>query len=183
MNQIWQHLFGVGLVATPDDFGTEGAAPTHPELLDWLATEYRRLGWSRKALIRLIVTSRAYQRSSVIPADPPADPTDNTLLWRQNRYRVEAETVRDLHLAASGLLSRKVGGRPVRPPLPGFVTEVGRSVAWPVSEGEDRYRRGLYIFLKRTVMYPSLIAFDAPARKWRAAVATAPRVRCRRSPC
>jgi hypothetical protein len=162
VNQIWQHLFGVGLVATPDDFGTEGAAPTHPELLDWLATEYRRLGWSRKALIRLIVTSRAYQRSSVIPADPPADPTDNTLLWRQNRYRVEAETVRDLHLAASGLLSRKVGGKPVRPPLPGFVTEVGRSVAWPVSEGEDRYRRGLYIFLKRTVMYPSLIAFDAP---------------------
>ncbi|MBU6179118.1 MAG: DUF1549 domain-containing protein, partial [Verrucomicrobia bacterium] len=104
VNQIWQHLFGVGLVATPDDFGTEGAAPTHPELFDWLATEYRRLGWSRKALIRLIVTSRAYQRSSVIPADPPADPTDNTLLWRQNRYRVEAETVRDLHLAASGLL-------------------------------------------------------------------------------
>jgi hypothetical protein len=162
VNQIWQHLFGVGLVATPDDFGTEGAAPTHPELLDWLATEYRRLGWSRKALIRLIVTSRAYQRSSVIPADPPADPTDNPLLWRQNRYRVEAETVRDLHLAASGLLSRKVGGKPVRPPLPGFVTEVGRSVAWPVSEGGDRYRRGLYIFLKRTVMYPSLIAFDAP---------------------
>lgn len=162
VNQIWQHLFGVGLVATPDDFGTEGAAPTHPELLDWLASEYRRLGWSRKALIRLIVTSRAYQRSSVLPEHPPVDATDNTLLWRQNRYRVEAETVRDLHLAASGLLSRKVGGKPVRPPLPGFVTEVGRSVAWPVSEGEDRYRRGLYIFLKRTVMYPSLIAFDAP---------------------
>lgn len=162
VNQIWQHLFGVGLVATPDDFGTEGAAPTHPELLDWLASEYRRLGWSRKALIRLIVTSQAYQRSSAIPENPPVDATDNTLLWRQNRYRVEAETVRDLHLAASGLLSRKVGGKPVRPPLPGFVTEVGRSVAWPVSEGEDRYRRGLYIFLKRTIMYPSLIAFDAP---------------------
>lgn len=162
VNQIWQHLFGVGLVATPDDFGTEGAAPTHPELLDWLASEYRRLGWSRKALIRLIVTSQAYQRSSAIPDRPPVDATDNTLLWRQNRYRVEAETVRDLHLAASGLLSRKAGGKPVRPPLPGFVTEVGRSVAWPVSEGEDRYRRGLYIFLKRTVMYPSLIAFDAP---------------------
>jgi hypothetical protein len=162
VNQIWQHLFGTGLVATPDDFGTEGAAPTHPELLDWLASEYRRLGWSRKALIRLIVTSQAYQRSSAIPAEPPVDATDNTLLWRQNRYRVEAETVRDLHLAASGLLSRKVGGTPVRPPLPGFVTEVGRSVAWPVSEGEDRHRRGLYIFLKRTVMYPSLVAFDAP---------------------
>lgn len=162
VNQIWQHLFGVGLVATPDDFGTEGAAPTHPELLDWLASEYRRLGWSRKALIRLIVSSQAYQRSSAIPDQPPVDATDNTLLWRQNRYRVEAETVRDLHLAASGLLSRKIGGKPVRPPLPGFVTEVGRSVAWPVSEGEDRYRRGLYVFLKRTIMYPSLIAFDAP---------------------
>lgn len=162
VNQIWQHLFGVGLVATPDDFGTEGAAPTHPELLDWLATEYQRLGWSRKEMIRLIVTSEAYRRSSAIPANPPVDVTDNTLLWRQNRFRVEAETVRDLHLAASGLLSNKLGGKPVRPPLPGFVTEVGRSVAWPVSEGEDRYRRGLYIFLKRTVMYPSLIAFDAP---------------------
>ncbi|MCB1203621.1 MAG: DUF1553 domain-containing protein [Verrucomicrobiae bacterium] len=162
VNQIWQHLFGTGIVATPDDFGTEGAAPTHPELLDWLATEYRRLGWSRKKLIRLIVTSEAYRRSSAIPETPPVDATDNTLLWRQNRFRVEAETVRDLHLAACGLLSLKTGGKPVRPPLPGFVTEVGRSVAWPVSEGEDRYRRGLYIFLKRTVMYPSLIAFDAP---------------------
>lgn len=161
-NQVWQQLFGVGLVATSDDFGTEGAPPTHPELLDWLATEYRRLGWSRKALIRLIVTSRAYRRASALPESPPVDPTDNTLLWRQNRFRVEAETVRDLHLAASGLLSRKLGGKPVRPPLPGFVTEVGRSVAWPVSEGEDRYRRGLYIFLKRTILYPSLVAFDAP---------------------
>ncbi len=164
-NQIWQHLFGDGLVATPDDFGTEGAPPTHPELLDWLATEFRRVGWSRKALIRLIVSSQAYRRSSALPAAAAAglpDPTDNTLLWRQNRYRVEAETVRDLHLAASGLLSRKLGGKPVRPPLPGFVTEVGRSVGWPESKGEDRYRRGLYIFLKRTVMYPSLTAFDAP---------------------
>lgn len=162
VNQIWQQLFGFGLVATSDDFGTEGALPTHPELLDWLAAEFRRLGWSRKELIRLIVDSEAYRRSSVLPATPPTDPTDNTLLWRQNRYRVEAETVRDLHLAASGLLSRKLGGAPVHPPLPGFVTEVGRSVPWPESEGEDRYRRGLYIFLKRTVMYPSLITFDAP---------------------
>jgi len=161
-NQIWQHLFGNGIVETSDDFGTEGARPTHPELLDWLALEFRRLGWSRKALIRLIVHSEAYRQDSAIPAHAGAEREDNTLLWRQNRFRVDAEVVRDIHLAASGLLSTKLGGPPVRPPLPAFVTDVGRSVQWPESKGEDRYRRGLYIFLKRTVMYPTLVAFDAP---------------------
>ncbi len=163
VNQIWQHLFGVGLVSTSDDFGTEGAAPSHPELLDWLATEYRRLGWSRKALIRLIVDSEAYRKSSRLPGGPDLESPDNTLLWRQNSFRVDAEIVRDIHLAASGLLSRKIGGESVYPPLPGFVTEVGRSVKWPESQGEDRYRRGLYIFLKRTILYPALTTFDAPA--------------------
>ena len=163
VNQIWQHLFGVGLVSTSDDFGTEGATPSHPELLDWLATEYRRLGWSRKALIRLIVDSEIYRKSSRLPAGPNLESPDNTLLWRQNSFRVDAEVVRDIHLTASGLLSRKVGGESVYPPLPGFVTEVGRSVKWPESQGEDRYRRGLYIFLKRTILYPTLTTFDAPA--------------------
>jgi hypothetical protein len=163
VNQIWQHLFGVGLVSTSDDFGTEGATPSHPELLDWLATEYRRLGWSRKALIRLIVDSEIYRKSSRLPAGPDLESPDNTLLWRQNSFRVDAEVVRDIHLTASGLLSRKVGGESVYPPLPGFVTEVGRSVKWPESQGEDRYRRGLYIFLKRTILYPTLTTFDAPA--------------------
>lgn len=160
-NQVWQHLFGIGIVATPDDFGTEGAPPTHPELLDWLATEYRGLGWSRKALIRLIVNSKTYRQSSLVRPELADHATGNSLLWRQNAFRVSAETVRDIHLAASGLLEPKLGGPPIFPPLPGFVTEVGRSVQWPESKGADRYRRGVYIFLKRTVIYPMLTAFDA----------------------
>ncbi len=158
VNQIWQQLFGVGIVSTSDDFGTHGAPPTHPELLDWLASEFRRHGWSRKELIRTIVHSSTYQQASTnrYPEIP------NQLLWRQNSYRVEAETIRDAHLVASGLFEPKVGGPGIRPPLPGFVTEVGRSVKWPVSDAPDRYRRGLYIVLKRTVLYPMLTTFDAP---------------------
>ena len=162
VNRIWQHLFGQGLVSTPNDFGSEGAQPTHPQLLDWLATEYRRLGWSRKAMIRLIVTSSTYRLSSRSNAVPTQHQTSNQLLWRQNSYRVSAEIVRDLHLAASGLLERTIGRRGIRPPLPAFVTEVGRSVKWPVSQGSERYRRGMYIFFKRTVPYPMLMTFDAP---------------------
>jgi hypothetical protein len=147
----------VGLVASSDDFGTHGAPPTHPLLLDWLAGEYRRLGWSRKKMIRTIVMTSSYRQSSV--NTHPERP--NQLLWRQNAFRVSAETVRDLHLGASRLLSPKIGGPAVYPPLPEFVTAVGRSVKWPTSQGEDRYRRGLYIFLKRTVLYPMLTTFDA----------------------
>ena len=161
-NQIWLHLFGQGLVATPDDFGTEGSPPTHPQLLDWLATEYRRLGWSRKAMIRLIVHSSTYRQSSDVRPNLANYETGNLLLWRQNSFRTSAETVRDIHLASSGLLTRKIGGPGIRPPLPTFVSEVGRSVKWPVSKGDDLYRRGMYIILKRTVIYPMLTAFDAP---------------------
>ena len=157
-NRVWQRLFGIGIVSTSDDFGTHGAPPTHPQLLDWLAGEYRRLGWSRKQLIRTIVLSSTYRQSSA--NTQPELPND--LLWRQNSVRVSAETVRDIHLSASGLLSRKIGGPGVYPPLPEFVSEVGRSVQWPESKGEDRYRRGTYIVLKRTVLYPMLTAFDAP---------------------
>jgi hypothetical protein len=162
VNRIWQHLFGQGLVSTPNDFGNKGARPTHPQLLDWLATEYRRLGWSRKAMIRLIVTSSTYRLSSRSNAVSRQQDAGNQLLWRQNSYRESAEIVRDLHLAASGLLDRTIGRRGIRPPLPAFVTEVGRSVKWPVSEGSERYRRGMYIFFKRTVPYPMLMTFDAP---------------------
>ena len=163
VNRIWQYLFGVGIVTTPDDFGTAGARPTHPELLDWLASEYRRLGWSRKEIIRLIVHSSTYRQSSVVRPELANHPTGNRLFWRQNSHRVSAETVRDIHLLASGLLNNKIGGPgSIRPPLPAFVAEVGRSVKWPESKGPDRYRRGVYIFLKRTVMYPMLTTFDAP---------------------
>ncbi|MEQ9408918.1 MAG: PSD1 and planctomycete cytochrome C domain-containing protein [Fuerstiella sp.] len=162
VNRIWQQLFGVGLVSTPNDFGTKGAVPTHPQLLDWLATEYRRLGWSRRKMIRLIVMSSTYRLASASKSVPGQKLTDNLLLWRQNSYRVNAESVRDLHLAASGLLDRTIGRRGIRPPLPAFVTEVGRSVKWPLSEAPERYRRGMYIFFKRTVPYPMLMTFDAP---------------------
>ena len=158
VNRMWQRLFGIGLVSTSDDFGTHGSPPSHPLLLDWLAGEYRRLGWSRKQMIRTIVLSKTYRQSSAnMNPDLP-----NDLLWRQNSVRASAETVRDIHLSASGLLSKKIGGPGVYPPLPEFVTEVGRSVKWPESKGEDRYRRGTYIVLKRTVLYPMLTAFDAP---------------------
>lgn len=161
-NRIWHQLFGVGLVSTPNDFGTQGAKPSHPLLLDWLATEYRQLGWSRKALIREIVLSSTYRMSSASNSVPGQDDAGNLLLWRQNSFRVNAESVRDLHLTASGLLDRTIGRQGIRPPLPSFVTEVGRSVKWPVSKGSDRYRRGMYIFFKRTVPYPMLMTFDAP---------------------
>ncbi len=163
-NRVWQHLFGEGLVRTPEDFGTRGETPTHPALLDWLANEYRRLGWSRKELIRLIVCSATYrQASNVRPELESIDPR-NRLLARQNRFRLAAETVRDLFLGSSDLLVRKIGGPSVRPPLPEGVRELGyaNSVKWDVASGGDRYRRGLYIFFQRTVPFPMLSTFDAP---------------------
>ncbi len=162
VNRIWQQLFGQGIVASPNDFGNKGAAPTHPLLLDWLATEYRHVDWSRKEMIRRIVLSSTYRLSSSPNSVPEQNDISNQLLWRQNSYRVSAESVRDLHLTASGLLDRTIGRRGIRPPLPAFVTAVGRSVKWPVSQGTERYRRGMYIFFKRTVPYPMLMTFDAP---------------------
>lgn len=162
VNRIWQHLFARGLVATPNDFGTKGEPPTHPLLLDWLAAEYKSQNWSRKAMIRLIVMSSTYRMSSAANARQMAHDVNNQLLWRQNSYRVEAEIVRDIHLTASGLLDRTIGRRGIRPPLPAFVTDVGRSVKWPATEGSARYRRGMYIVFKRTVPYPMLMTFDAP---------------------
>ncbi|MCO6455297.1 MAG: PSD1 domain-containing protein [Pirellulaceae bacterium] len=165
VNQVWAHLFGRGLVPTLNDFGVRGELPTHPELLDWLAWQFPRgMGWSRKQLIRAIVTSATYRQSSVHRADlQRIDPT-NRLLGRQNRLRVEAEIVRDLHLAAAGLLSTKVGGPSVFPPLPPGVAELSyaNNFKWQTSPGEDRYRRGMYTFFKRTAPHPTLISFDCP---------------------
>jgi mono/diheme cytochrome c family protein len=163
-NQVWLKLFGQGLVRTPDDFGARGEAPTHPELLDWLAVELLSRGASRKSLIRAIVSSATYrQASNQRPRLAELDP-ENRLLWRQNRIRVEAEIVRDLHIEAAGLLDQRIGGPSVYPPLdPEFVKITFRSqLPWKTSTGGDCYRRGLYTFFKRSVPYPDLMLFDCP---------------------
>ena len=164
VNRIWEKLFGRGLVATSDDFGTRGEKPSHPELLDWLSRKFVDLGWSRKDLIELIVLSSTYQQSSQV--DPELLRTDPNNVWltRQNRFRVESEVTRDLFLAVGGLLERSVGGRSIRPPLPKDVAKVGYSsgVKWPESPGAEKFRRGLYIHFQRTVPYPMLMTFDSP---------------------
>ncbi len=163
VNQAWQSFFGRGLVPTVDDFGTRGDAPSHPELLDWLATEFIRVGWSQKAIHRLIVTSATYRQSSKVSPSLLARDSLNDLLARGPRYRVDAETVRDIALAASGLLSPKIGGPSVYPPQPDGVTSLAYGLpTWPTSTGEDRYRRGLYTFTKRTAPYATFGLFDAP---------------------
>jgi hypothetical protein len=164
VNRVWQHYFGRGLVATPDDFGTQGDRPSHPELLDWLASEFRASGWRMKHLHRLIVTSATYRQSAAArPELADRDPY-NTWLSRQNRLRVEAELVRDAALAASGLLNPTIGGPSVRPPQPAGISDLtyANSAKWTESTGPDRYRRGLYIWFQRTSPYPSLVGFDAP---------------------
>jgi len=165
VNQVWQRLMGRGIVPTLADFGVRGDPPTHPELLDWLAYRLPRdLGWSRKALIKEIVMSATYRQASRHRPELAAiDPT-NRLLARQNRVRVEAEIVRDLVLATSGLLDRTVGGPSVFPPLPPGVAELSyaNNFKWALSDGGDRYRRGMYTFFKRTSPHPTLITFDCP---------------------
>ena len=164
VNHVWARLFGHGIVKTPGDFGARGEAPSHPELLDWLATELMRLGWSRKEMIRAIVLSATYRQSSATRADlVDVDPT-NRLLHRQNRFRVEGEVVRDLALSVAGLLSPKLGGPSVFPPLPSGIAELSYAgnFKWNDSEGEDRYRRGMYTFFKRTAPHPNLTTFDCP---------------------
>jgi hypothetical protein len=163
-NQIWAHLFGEGLVRTLGDFGVRGDQPTHPELLDWLASELVQSGWSRKHLIRLIMNSATYrQRSEGRSEMAESDPL-NLLLHRQNRLRVEGEIVRDLHLAASGLLSPRIGGPSVFPPMPPEIAKLSyaNNFSWKESAGEDRFRRGLYTFFKRTAPHPDLTTFDCP---------------------
>jgi mono/diheme cytochrome c family protein len=176
VNHAWKSLFGRGLVATVDDFGRQGEKPSHTELLDWLAIAFSSpstlnppnsqpgLGWSRKALIKLIVTSATYRQASNVRPDLATRDPNNVLLARQNRLRLEAESVRDAYLAAGGLLSRKIGGPSIRPALPADIAALGyaNSVKWTESSGEDKYRRGLYIFFQRTVPYPMLMTFDAP---------------------
>jgi hypothetical protein len=163
-NWLWQQHFGRGLVGTPEDFGTQGDKPTHPELLDWLASEVLKRGWSLKQMHRLIVTSASYRQSSA--HRPELHDRDPTNLWlaRQNRVRIEAEIVRDVALASSGLLNPAIGGPSVRPPQPDGISDLtyAGSVRWVESTGPDRYRRGMYIWFQRTSPFPMLMTFDSP---------------------
>jgi len=163
VNRVWQRLFGIGLVATENDFGTQGDLPSHPKLLDWISDEFMRLDWSQKKLLRLIVTSATYRQSSRVTPELLARDPQNRLLARQSRVRLEAEGVRDVALSASGLLSQKMLGPGVYPPQPKgiyVVTQVSKQ--WPESKGDDRYRRGLYTYFWRSSPYPMLPTFDAP---------------------
>jgi len=163
VNRMWQHFFGNGLVETENDFGVQGSLPTHPEMLDWLAAEMIHRGWSRKSLHRLIVTSATYRQSSFIRDDVRGLDPNNRLLARQSRIRLEAEIVRDAALAASGLLSDKIGGPSIYPPQPeGVFVVTQQKKAWPEDKGPDRYRRGMYIHFWRSSPYPMLPTFDAP---------------------
>ncbi len=164
VNRFWARLFGTGLVETEEDFGNQGAPPSHPELLDWLATEFIRLEWDMKALLRTIVLSATYRQSSDVSPELLERDRFNRLLARGPRVRLEAEIVRDQALAASGLLSRKMFGPPVMPLQPDGVWQVVYSRdRWETSPGEDRYRRALYTFRRRTSPYPALMSFDAPS--------------------
>ena len=164
MNQLWQAYFGRGLVTTPEDFGTQGEKPTHPELLDWLATEFPRRGWSLKAMHRLIVTSATYRQSSQATPDQVARDPRNALLARGPRFRVGAETIRDIALASAGLLDDRFAGPSVKPPQPDGATALAYGQeAWTPSVGADRYRRGLYTFLKRTAPFAAFATMDAPS--------------------
>ena len=163
VNRMWQRYFGLGLVETEADFGSQGTPPSHPQLLDWLAAEFVGRDWSMKAMHRLIVTSATYRQSSAArPELSEVDP-GNRLLARQNRLRLEAEIIRDAALTASGLLTSTVGGPSVFPPQPegsGQFTQVSRQ--WKTDEGPNRYRRGMYTFFRRSAAYPGLTMFDAP---------------------
>jgi hypothetical protein len=167
VNRYWAQIFGLGLVESEEDFGTQGEPPSHPELLDWLALRFRDSGWNTKVLLRLIVTSATYRQSSIARPDLRDKDPRNRLLARATRMRLEAEMVRDQALAFAGLLSRKVGGPSVFPPQPEGLWQAAFNGerTWSTSEGEDRYRRGLYTFWRRTVPYPSMAVFDAPSRE------------------
>lgn len=164
-NRIWQQMFGLGLVETENDFGYQGSLPTHPALLDFLATDLIKNGWKMKRMYKQIAMSATYQQSSKFRPDLYAKDPKNQWLGRQRRYRIEGEIVRDLALSASGLLSKKMGGPSVFPPIPPNV--IGTSSAnhrWPESKGEDRYRRGVYTAIYRANVYPMLSVFDGPDR-------------------
>ncbi|MEQ1826409.1 MAG: PSD1 and planctomycete cytochrome C domain-containing protein [Pirellula sp.] len=163
VNRVWMRYFGRGIVATENDFGSQGSSPTHPELLDWLAWDFMQNGWSMKELHRRIVTSETYQQSSHARADVDSIDPLNLLLARQNRMRLDAEIIRDVSLFASGKLGTKIGGPSVHPPQPdGVYAFTQNNKVWQVSQGDNRYRRGMYTMFYRSAPHPMLTTFDSP---------------------
>jgi hypothetical protein len=165
VNRLWAALFGRGIVSTPADFGLQGAFPTHPDLLDWMAVTFREQGWSQKKILREIVTSATYRQSSAVRPELALRDPDNHLLARAGRFRLEAEMLRDGALLSAGLLSDKSGGPGVFPPQPASITTEGTygALAWNPSSGPDRYRRTIYTFTKRTAPFAFQATFDTPS--------------------
>lgn len=170
VNRYWQMLFGKGLVSTPHDFGVQGALPTHPELIDWLAVDFMESGWNVKALLKTMVMSQTYRQTSQVTPEMREKDPNNSYLARSNSYRLSAEMIRDNALSASGLLVQKVGGESVRPYQPGNLwqeknTFSHKLISYKESEGDGLYRRGLYTFVRRNSPHPAMTAFDAPNRE------------------
>jgi hypothetical protein len=165
VNQFWQMLFGAGLVRTPEDFGSQGEPPTHPELLDWLACEFERTGWNVKKLLRTLVTSSTYRQASALTPDLLSRDPANRLLARGPRFRLGGETVRDQALAASGLLVRTIGGPSVKPYQPEGLWKELSGAEYVRDHGENLWRRSVYTFWKRTSTPPVLSTFDSPGRE------------------
>ena len=170
-NRFWERYFGTGLVKTSEDFGRQGELPSHPELLDWLATEFIRTGWDVKAMQKLIVMSATYRQDAATDTARLEKDFYNRLLARGPRFRMDAEMIRDHALAVSGLLNPKIGGPSVYPvQVPNLWKEIGflrpeiGMDEWPVSEGPDLYRRAIYTFWRRVCTYPTFATFDAPSR-------------------
>ncbi len=167
VNRLWEHLFGVGIVRTSEEFGSQGELPVHPELLDWLAADFMENHWDVKRMLKLMVMSEAYRQSSKVTPELEERDPDNRLLARGPRFRPTGEMLRDQALFVSGLLSPKMYGKPVRPlrPALGLNTAFGGGNDWMTSEGEDRHRRSVYTEVKRNSPYPSFSTFDAPNRE------------------
>ncbi len=167
VNRLWESLFGIGIVRTSEEFGSQGDGPTHPELLDWLACELMDQQWDTKRMLKLLVTSQAYQQTSRVTVDELKMDQENIWLARGPRVRLSAEMVRDQALSVAGLLTDRMHGPPVRPPQPnlGLKAAFGSDTDWTTSEGEDRYRRGVYTTWRRSTPYPSMATFDAPSRE------------------
>jgi Protein of unknown function (DUF1553) len=165
VNRYWQTFFGTGLVKTAEDFGAQGEWPSHPDLLDWLATEFPRTGWNVKAMLRLIVTSATYRQSSKVSRELLHRDPDNRLLARGPRLRLSAEMIRDQALAVSGLLVEELGGPSVKPYQPAGLWRELTEATYVQDHGRNLYRRGMYTFWKRTIAPPSMVTFDAAGRE------------------